>query len=192
MTSNQLAYMANKETERSNKARESETNRTNLANEAIAAGRAAEEARHNVAYETEINRHNLASEQLSQLSYAETVRSNKVRESQSWASIANEQQKTNIMSAQLAETQRHNLVAEQQQSYANVTNRLQSRNQSVRNQISWYQAQTGRYQAETDRAYKDVQAGVSTNKAQLDTANFIANSAFGFSPSVAKFAKSMG
>lgn len=185
MTSNQLAYMANKETERSNKAREFETNRTNLANEAISAGRAAEDARHNLAYEKEINRHNLASEQLSQLSYAETVRSNKVRESQSWASIANEQQKTNLMSAQLAETQRHNLVAEQQQSYANVTNRLQSKNQSVRNQIGWYQAQT-------DRAYKDVQAGISTNKAQLDTANFIANSAFGFSPSVAKFAKSMG
>lgn len=57
MTSNQLQYWANKETERANRAREQENYRSNVAREE-------ENRRSNIARETETNRSNLANEDI--------------------------------------------------------------------------------------------------------------------------------
>lgn len=84
MTANQIAYQRQREEARANLAREVETNRSNLANEAQKRNELAENSRHNlvtenetyrsnVARETENTRHNLETER-------ETNRSNLAKE----------------------------------------------------------------------------------------------------------------
>lgn len=142
MTANQINYWKLQEDKRSNRAKETETNRSNLANEGLTRQRdantlylgtinAAENQRHNLATETETNRSNVAKEQ-------ETYRSNVARESENNRSnLAREQEnyRHNVMSegltrrgqdisydlgnkniqlgyANLAESNRHNTMTE--------------------------------------------------------------------------------
>ena len=70
MTANQLDYWRNKETERTNRAREAETRRANLANESLTASQI-----------SETGRHNLQTESLSAQELAERARHNKKQES---------------------------------------------------------------------------------------------------------------
>lgn len=62
MTANQIAYQAYLETQRANRARESEAIRSNQANEAIKSGTLQETTRANKAKESELYRHNLKTE----------------------------------------------------------------------------------------------------------------------------------
>lgn len=69
MTQNQIAYWANQEKGRSNRAQETETHRHNVATEGVEGGKLKETQRHNAATEfnesgklRETSRHNLASE----------------------------------------------------------------------------------------------------------------------------------
>lgn len=62
MTANQIAYQANLEAQRANRAREAEAIRSNQANEAIKQGGLRETTRANKAKEAELYRHNLKTE----------------------------------------------------------------------------------------------------------------------------------
>lgn len=75
MTANQLAYHANKEVERSNRAKEFETNRSNVAKEL-------ETNRSNLAKEVETHRANVVKEK-------ETRRTNKANEDLRAAEVLN-------------------------------------------------------------------------------------------------------
>nr|AVD54051.1 ORF1 [Macaque picobirnavirus 15] len=130
MTANQLAYMANKERERNNRAVEFETNRHNVETENLGHSTLAEttrhnyateanqlfsfqeQARHNKATEDETSRHNKAYE-------SETNRANRARESENYRSNrANEA----IGWATISEARRHNYAGEANQLYGiNVT-----------------------------------------------------------------------
>lgn len=94
MTRNQIEYRSILETERANKAKESENERSNLAKEAEThrsnvanetetnrsnVARETETHRSNVVKEKETNRSNKAKENLGLLNYSEAVRHNKTR-----------------------------------------------------------------------------------------------------------------
>lgn len=98
MTSNQLKYWEISEAKRANKARETETARSNLANESTRLRTQLEDARHNRASEAETHRSNVARE-------TETARAN--RQNELLTAVRN------------AETQRSNLASERLKSESN-------------------------------------------------------------------------
>lgn len=134
LTRNQISYWELQETTRNHMAVERETNRSNLAKEK-------ENARHNMAVESETNRSNLANEKQARinsnrayenaildrrrqirndwqvytnnrLNLAENARHNKVVEAQQQSNLANQAYELSIREAQLKETSRANLARE--------------------------------------------------------------------------------
>lgn len=119
MTDIQVKYWANKELERSNKAREAETNRANLASER-------ENYRHNVATERvasdslqESIRHNTRTEELTATQIQEQHRSNVANEGIKLATL---QETIRSNKAKEAETHRSNVAREYETHRTNVAN----------------------------------------------------------------------
>lgn len=115
VTLNQIKYQELLETNRSNVARETETNRANLAGEALRERELAETNRHNVvteqetyrsnlAREFETRRHNSETEDIQKLQAQEQARHNAATE-------ANEAAKITLGYAQLAETKKQNAIS---------------------------------------------------------------------------------
>lgn len=146
ITANQIAYQRQVEEGRANLARERETNRSNLSNEALKRQELEEGARHNLVVEGETSRHNLATE-------TETNRSNLAKE---------------------LETSRHNVASEQlqgQQISSNLQLGLSQLRETVthnraQESLSKYQtdttANTGRYSA--DQRYAGSTYTANTNR----------------------------
>lgn len=133
MTRNQLQYWQNRETERSNRAKEAETTRTNRVNEAIKQAQIVTQNRINQQTLAETHRSNIAKEGL-------TAQSNAIQSQ----NVANQQQhylrsdSTSLLQANnsryvadrnyqasqnaLLETTRHNKQVEQQQGFSSVAN----------------------------------------------------------------------
>lgn len=142
MTTNQLAYMANMETIRANRAREDETHRSNLATEG-------ERYRSNLAMETETRRSNLARE-------TETHRANVVKETETHRSnvaTEGETHRANVAkeSFNIADAMRKNELTAQ-----NILNNyiLGSRQASTAESnaaVNLFNAGIGQYDAETRR-----------------------------------------
>lgn len=120
-TSNQIALGNLYETKRANVARETESHRTNVANENLRQMELSETHRHNVVYETETNRHNLATESIGQqqiqlgyaqvnLGYAQLAETS--RHNQQQEQIGRTQQSINLQ--QFSENKRHNIAMEGQ------------------------------------------------------------------------------
>lgn len=106
MTNNQIAYWQLLETQRANRTREQETNRSNVAQEGL--------RRQEIA---ETGRHNYATEQLSLQDLTEKARSNRANESIKAQSNA-------IESGKLSETHRTNVANESLKAQANfIANR---------------------------------------------------------------------
>lgn len=102
MTANQIAYQRVLEEIRSNKAREEETRRANMALEAIRQAELSEAQRHNRESEAEMQRSNLARE-------LENNRHNTATES---LTLQNIYATKEVAYAKLAEERRHNIVSE--------------------------------------------------------------------------------
>lgn len=115
MTKNQIEYQKHLEQTRANIARESETNRANLAGEQLRGQELAETSRHNVVTEGETERSNRTKE-------AEAQRSNLAKEAETYrkntASEAIAKQQVALGYSTLAETESHNAATEQVQKYA--------------------------------------------------------------------------
>lgn len=107
MTANQIAYQKLLEEGRANLVREAETERANKAQESQKASELAETVRSNQQREAETTRHNLASEQLS---YAQ-LRAN---QSLGYSNLS-ETQRSNL--ARELENARHNYASEEAQRY---------------------------------------------------------------------------
>lgn len=119
MTHNQIEYFKYLESTRHNKVSETETNRSNLANERIASGNLSESIRHNIAAENETGRHNQATEQLEQGKLTESIRHNQAAEE--------ENRRHNI--AYEDETARHNIATEFETNRSNVAHEAIARDQ---------------------------------------------------------------
>lgn len=116
MTANQISFSKLVEDTRNHKAVETETNRSNLADELLTQLRDAEKARSNRANEKEINRSNLARE-------FENNRSNLVGEAERYRSNRNaenlEKERINTELKKLVETKRNNLTREDLERFKN-------------------------------------------------------------------------
>lgn len=167
MTSNQLRYWGNVETERSNRARERETHRANRESEK-------ETHRANVARETETHRHNVETERLTSQANAESARHNQATELQAQTNLA-------FNYAELAETKRSHMANEENASrqvmlgYANLGLGYAQLQESTRAHQAAEKAQM--ISLNDQRYYNDQQAELSRqrneetarhNKAQED------------------------
>lgn len=129
MTSNQLQYWRNVETNRNNVAVETETHRSNLAREVETnrsnLARESETNRHNVATEHETNRHNVQTEKLgweqlrtNQYQFAKTFVQNKINAQRDYNIRAGQLNETIRMNkARETENTRHNMASEQLSKY---------------------------------------------------------------------------
>lgn len=141
MTTNAINYLQYKEGQRSNLAREIETNRSNLAKEA-------ETKRANIARETEDKRHNTVSEAL-QGEYNMILNNHYVRQDveQARSNRANEV----IVSNRDNETIRHNIATELENERSNKRSSL----------INYMNAETNRYSAIANATINFMNAGTN-------------------------------
>lgn len=180
MTSNQIAYWRNVETERANRAQEAETYRShvaseketrrhNLMQEHVNMGTLRETERHNLMYEQESKRHNIETELVERGRLSETQRHNKAAEDISYGQLS-ETQRHNIEQeiisgrsvdlgyAQLDENRRHNIQSEYLQGQ-NVQLGYAQLNEALRhNLVSEQQA----------RYATDVSAATTLEKVRMD------------------------
>lgn len=119
MTQNQLKYWANVETQRANRAMESENFRHNVTSEN-------ETRRSNLAREGETNRHNLVAEQLSGRQLEETKRSNRAQERLGSERNAISASNVRLGYANLTENTRHNVRGEELTAQSNATQQRQA------------------------------------------------------------------
>lgn len=138
MTSNQIQYWRNVETERSNRTNEQETHRSNVVRER-------ETMRSNLAKEFETNRHNVETERHNRNLLLESRAQFKASNELGWYQ-AHEQNRANV--ARESENTRHNMATEAAQSVANQNARYQA---ELNAKINQTRASTAQYMAETNR-----------------------------------------
>lgn len=163
MTANQIAYQNLLETSRSNLARETETNRANLAQEALKLQDLQEQARHNIVYEHETNRANVARE-------TETHRANRAAEIETNRSnLARELEANRHNVAQESLTQRGQDVGLYSTLITNASNAAQT---AAKIAADKYAAELG-YQGRVDTAYINANKTLSTVERLPSTASKI-------------------
>lgn len=169
MTEIQVKYWANKEIERSNKARETETHRANLAGER-------ETYRHNVAGENvasatlgESIRHNKRTEELTASQVQEQRRSNLANEGIRLATV-NETIRSN--KAKEAETKRSNLAKESETHRSNVAKESETRRSNLRNEELTYMRDQDTYYNNREKnriQERTVNSQIKLNEAKAAT-----------------------
>lgn len=127
MTANQIAYQNMLENVRSNKVREQEQNRTNVANEELRLQELREAQRHNTTTESETNRSNLAKEMENNrhnvATENEATRHNVVTERETGRHNRVTENTANVVAY---ETARHNQATETESARHNVANENQA------------------------------------------------------------------
>lgn len=114
MTNLGLNYLAHKENERSNLAKEAETYRHNLATEGLSQASLDESKRHSIVSESETASHNRATEKQASLELGEKQRSNLVNEAElNRSHLVSEGETRRHNETTEAEAQRHNIYSEE-------------------------------------------------------------------------------
>lgn len=139
----------NRQTETQAQNELAESQRHNIVSENTNWFTAQEGARHNRAQEQETNRHNVAQEGLGFATLNESARHNRVQE--------------DLTSQQIKETKRHNLKAETNEGYRNITGRLAQQSRSA---LDYSNVELNRYKgyesvSKTVKNYVDSAATVS-------------------------------
>lgn len=153
MTANQIAYQRSLEEGRANRAREIETNRTNLANEGLKLQEVQEVHRSNVVREEETKRSNIAKE-------TEAERSNRAKENIDYLRLQ-ETRRSNAAQEQLTSRgqniqQAYQSASVSEQSRANQAREIETKRSNLQQSADAYNLEERRQKGQNLRSYLDA------------------------------------